>query len=191
METYNDFGKIILLMIKNILKQPKFSGYTYADDFYSDAVHKIIKYLHNFEYTKISRTTGTEVNAFAYISQIIHNSIIHIIIQKNKQQDCIKQYIHDTISDCSINVEEYEINNESTYRKVQKSQEFVIANVTDTLIKELELLEADFVEESSVSIFYPHKYKISFKEYDLIKSFSEKHKKNNINITRAKRTENC
>ena len=44
--SYERFGEIILLMIKNILKKPQFSGYTYRDDFYTDAVYKILKYLH-------------------------------------------------------------------------------------------------------------------------------------------------
>ena len=46
--SYERFGVVILLMIKNILKKPQFSGYTYKDEFYSDAVYKILKYLSNF-----------------------------------------------------------------------------------------------------------------------------------------------
>jgi len=89
---YERFGEIILLMVKNILKSPKFSRYTYFDDFYSDAVFKIIKYLHNFDHTKISVRTNQRVNAFAYISQIIFNSVLFVIISKGKDSKKIDAY---------------------------------------------------------------------------------------------------
>ena len=41
--SYNRFGQIILLMINRIMTKPQFSGYTYKDDFTSDAVFKILK----------------------------------------------------------------------------------------------------------------------------------------------------
>lgn len=86
-DAYNRFGQIILLMVKHILTMPKFSGYSYKDDFYSDAVYKILKYLYNFDHTMISEKTGHPVNAFAYISQIIHNSIIYVINTRKKEQN--------------------------------------------------------------------------------------------------------
>lgn len=86
-DAYNRFGQIILLMVKHILTIPKFSGYSYKDDFYSDAVYKILKYLYNFDHTMISEKTGRPVNAFAYISQIIHNSIIYVINTRKKEQN--------------------------------------------------------------------------------------------------------
>ena len=92
-DSYERFGEIILLMVKKILTKPQFSGYTYKDDFYSDAIYKILKYLHNFDHLKISERTGQTVNAFAYISQIIHNSIIFIINSKNKEKQKIQEYI--------------------------------------------------------------------------------------------------
>ena len=49
-KSYERFGEIILLMIKNILRKPQFSGYTYKDDFYSDAIYKILAYLNNFNH---------------------------------------------------------------------------------------------------------------------------------------------
>lgn len=84
---YNRFGQIILLMVKHILTMPKFSGYSYKDDFYSDSVYKILKYLYNFDHTMISEKTGRPVNAFAYISQIIHNSIIYVINTRKKERN--------------------------------------------------------------------------------------------------------
>jgi len=86
------FGKIIMLMTKNILKKPKFSGYTYKDEFYSDASYKILRYLHNFDHTLTSIRTGDPVNAFAYISQIIHNSIVYIIKKQNKETQKVRSF---------------------------------------------------------------------------------------------------
>lgn len=105
--SYEIFGQIILLMVKNILKKPQFSGYTYKDDFYSDAVYKILKYLHNFDHTKTSLITGFPVNAFAYISQIIHNSILYILNKKKKER---------TVQDRQIDMEHLNHNLELKYK---------------------------------------------------------------------------
>lgn len=85
-ETYNIFASNVLLMIKRILTKPQFSNYTFKDEFYSDATYKIVKYIYNFNHKKISKITGKSVNAFSYITQIIHNSIIYVINQHKKSQ---------------------------------------------------------------------------------------------------------
>lgn len=91
--SYNRFGEIILLMVKKILTRPQFSGYSYKDDFYSDASFKILKYLGNFDHTMISERTGLRVNAFSYITQIIMNSILCIINNRKRENDKIKENI--------------------------------------------------------------------------------------------------
>lgn len=88
-KTYEKFGYIILLIIQNITKQGKFRGYSYQDDFVSDSVYRILKYLDNFDHTKVSQKSGQCVNAFAYISQIIHNSIVFVINKNKAFQDFI------------------------------------------------------------------------------------------------------
>lgn len=89
--SYDRFGSIVLLMIKKILTKSQFSGYTYKDDFYSDATYKILKYLGNFDHKMISKRSGEPVNAFAYLTQIIHNSILFIINAKKKDQENIQK----------------------------------------------------------------------------------------------------
>jgi len=91
--TYERFGEVILLMIRNILKKPQFSGYTFKDDFCSDAIYKILKYLHNFDHTLISKITNVPVNSFAYISQIIHNSVLFVINSKKKESQRLNEYV--------------------------------------------------------------------------------------------------
>lgn len=92
-KNYEKFGFIIMEMVKHILTKPQFRGYTYYDDFMSDSVFKILKYLDNFDHTIISKRSGEPVKAFAYISQIIQNSIIYIITKNKKEQDFIKQQL--------------------------------------------------------------------------------------------------
>lgn len=89
--SYDRFGSIVLLMIKKILTKSQFSGYTYKDDFYSDATYKILKYLGNFDHKMISKRSGEPVNAFAYLTQIIHNSILFIINAKKKDQENVQK----------------------------------------------------------------------------------------------------
>lgn len=88
---YEKFGYIIMEMVRHILTKPQFRGYTYYDDFMSDSVFKILKYLDNFDHKIISKRSGEPVKAFAYISQIIQNSIIYIISKRKKEQDFIRQ----------------------------------------------------------------------------------------------------
>lgn len=88
--SYDEFVKCILIMIKNILTKPQFSGYSYKDDFYSDSTYKILKYINNFDHTLISKITNQPVNAFSYVSQIIHNSIIFVINEHKKYNDMLR-----------------------------------------------------------------------------------------------------
>ena len=94
---YERFGFIIMEMVRHILTKPQFRGYTYYDDFMSDSVFKILKYLDNFDHTIISKRSGEPVKAFAYISQIITNSIIFIISKNKKEQDFIKQQLSEAM----------------------------------------------------------------------------------------------
>lgn len=86
----NRLSSIIDIMVDRILTKPQFSGYTYVDEFHSDVQFKVFKYIDNFDHRKISKRSGDYVNAFAYITQIIHNSIIYVISTNKKAQDRIK-----------------------------------------------------------------------------------------------------
>lgn len=169
-KSYEIFGKIILLMIKNIIKSPKFSGYTYRDDFYSDATHKILKYLHNFDHTLISERTNLPVNAFAYISQYIHNSIIFIIKHKKKEQNNVKKQI--CFEKLNHNLEfNIDSSNESTFefRKNRIEETINLSKIEKSLIDEIEKLHDLIKQSDDVTIIYPADYRISFDEYDKLK----------------------
>lgn len=169
--SYNKFGEIILMMIRRILTKPNFAGYTYKSDFYSDSVYKILKYCHNFDHTKVSEISKREVNAFAYISQIIHNSIIYIINIKNKENQDLKNRIDEEISDNLIFSSLYQKTaNESTYEKEIKNlrPEIELKEITN-LLQQLKDIKEKYPD--GVKILYPHNYIISFDEYNALKPY--------------------
>lgn len=182
--SYERFGVIILLMVKNILKKPQFSGYTYKDDFYSDAVYKILKYLHNFDHTMISERTGTPVNAFAYISQIIHNSILFIINTKKKENDRLKLQVQ--MANLDHNLQLRTIQLVSDHKR--EAEETVITETVDlakidgTLVDEIVKLKDDIEKVDRMTINYPKDYRISFDEYNELKTML----KGKVSIVRKK-----
>jgi len=181
-KTYEHFGDTILLMIRHILTKPNFSGYTYKIEFYSDAVYKILKYLHNFNHDLISKRSGVKVNAFAYISQIIHNSIVFVINSKKREQERIKERISNEIIDKHLNIHDNRREFKSTINsKLEFNQElpkeFKLDLKTSTLYQEIEKIQIK--EKGKIVIYYPSSYKISMDEYNKLKPLLK-----NISIVR-------
>lgn len=171
-KSYERFGQIILLMIKNILKKPQFSGYTYKDDFYSDSVYKILKYLHNFNHKLISERTGAPVNAFAYISQIIHNSILYIINTKKIENNRLKNQIGMEMVKHDLTIKRNDVQTSTYIPETTVVQETIIfKEIKTTLVDEvLKIVKRDdFNDIDEWFIKYPKSYKISFDEYNELK----------------------
>lgn len=101
-ESYNTFGVIIIEMINHILYQSKFSGYSYQDEFISDSTYKILKYLDNFDHTKISKISNQPVNAFSYITQIICNSVVFVINKMKRARENIQNEINLKLSENGV-----------------------------------------------------------------------------------------
>lgn len=169
------FGEIILLMIKAILTKPNFSGYTYKTDFYSDAIYKILRYLHNFDHTLTSKITGQRVNAFAYISQIIFNSVIHIINIKKKERDNIKNQISSKISVNNINLHSNQ-HNMSTYFPEEHNQKIIKEykiSLNDDLVQKIKDISEKNknLEDTKIVIYYPSIKKLTMQDYVDIKPY--------------------
>jgi hypothetical protein len=189
--SYERFGEIILLMVKNILRKPNFSYLPYQDDFYSDAVFKILKYLHNFNHKLISKRSGVEVNAFAYISQIIHNSILFIINTKKKERENLKKIFEIERNNYDFDIKNYGFNDKNFYNIPEKwdSKTKIIKNIyldeiKTSLVDELESHKEDIecINISNIlNIFYPNDYEISFREYEKLKNILKK----NVNLIRS------
>jgi len=174
--SYEKFGEIILLMVKNILKMPNFSGYTFKDEFYSDAIYKILRYMHNFNHTLISKRTGVQVNAFAYISQIIHHSVIYVIMKHKKEQQKIRTYITQEQVMNSANTSEMgwgsSVEPCTGHGKTTITKMFYLEDLQPTeLVDELLKIKYDSANESTdlFEIHYPESYVISLDEYNTVK----------------------
>lgn len=165
-ESHERFGELVLLIIKNILKKPKFSGYTYRDEFFSDSTDKIFRYMKNFNHKLISKITNQPVNAFSYISQYVHNSILFIINTNNAEQEATKNFINKyNNTGENLNVSSYE-SKQNTYNKH--------LNIESNIIKEISLeLENIQTNDYTDIIFTYNNYKISLDEYKEILKIKE------------------
>lgn len=190
-DSYERFGSVILLMIQKILTKPQFSGYTYKDDFYSDAVYKILKYLCNFNHKLISKRTGALVNSFAYISQIIHNSILYILNTKKKELNMMKRQIQIKQLDHNLQLKNYELIDESAYNPnsfneyIPIKETIELKTIDINLKHEIENLKDDIDRVDELIVKYPADYRISFDEYNDIKDLL----KGKVSIIRSKTQE--
>jgi DNA-directed RNA polymerase specialized sigma24 family protein len=83
-----DFVAECMMKMANRLSQKAgFVNYTYREDMVGDALESCLRYIHNFNPAK-------STNAFAYITQIIHNAFIRRI-QKEQKQLYVKMRIVD------------------------------------------------------------------------------------------------
>lgn len=179
-KSHEYFGKLVLLMTKKILTKSNFSGYTWYDEFFSDACFRVFKYLHNFDHTLRSKTTGQEVSAFAYISQIIHNSIVAIIKEKNKDIEQIEALTRDYNTSYGI---ENENITESTYDSVTRElgetyivSENIVEDIADILSK---------TKSKDLRFVYPKGMFLSLSDYDKI---SELLKNRGITVSIVRRS---
>lgn len=89
------FGKMLMLIIRNLAVKPSFAGYTdnWKDEFFSNAIEKTLLYSHNFDENLLSKRTGKKSKAFAYITQICFNAFIAILNDRKKELKIIKDVI--------------------------------------------------------------------------------------------------
>lgn len=89
------FGKMLMLIIRNLAVKPSFAGYTdnWKDEFFSNAIEKTLLYSHNFDENLLSKRTGKMSKAFAYITQICFNAFIAIINERKKEEKLVKDTI--------------------------------------------------------------------------------------------------
>ena len=166
--SHEKFGEIVLLMIKNILRKPNFSGYTWRDDFYSYSTFRVLRYIHNFDHTKLSQRTNLPVNAFSYISQIIHNSIVFIINENNKQQNELEKMSDDESRELNLETSQNGKNKNRITDKIPLIDYFTIfeEDITDSLYDTLK----DFKIYNKTIFYYPKNYLITYEEFDKLKT---------------------
>lgn len=157
--SYERFGKVIMDMISHIMTKAQFRGYSYQDDFTSDAVYKILKYLDNFDHTKISNISGQSVSAFSYITQIIHNAFLFIILKKKKDQEFITEQMIMKRSELGLSVENY--------------NGFLFKEKIEPVTVRLELNENSNLCYECMNIIETHKSKLKDKNYKLTIEYIE------------------
>lgn len=180
--TFEEFGEMITLVIKNMLKKPNFSGYTYRDEFYSDTCYKILKYIKNFNHKMISKRSGQAVSAFAYVTQIVKNSLIFIIEQKKDETEKMKNLVSLESAEKVENV------NISTYEIQKETAELVV--YINEITKDLVTIMKKYLEKTSEQIIFEYnaEYKISLDEYEEITKLSKDYNRNII--VRRRKIEN-
>lgn len=186
-KTFEEFGEMITLVIKNMLKKPNFSGYTYRDEFYSDTCYKILKYIKNFNHRMISKRSGQSVSAFAYVTQIVKNSLIFIIEQKKDETEKMKNLVSLESSEKLENI------NQSTYEKLEEANDLVVH--INEVSKDLVSIMKNYLDKTQDQIIFEYTptYKISLKEYEEIIKLRKEYGRN-IVVTRRKiekQDENC
>lgn len=166
--SHEKFGEIVLLMIKNILRKPNFSSYTWRDDFYSYSTFRVLRYIHNFDHTKLSQRTNLPVNAFSYISQIIHNSIVFIINENNKQQNELEKMSDDESRELNLETSQNGKNKNRITDKIPLIDYFTIfeEDIIDSLYDTLK----DFKIYNKTIFYYPKNYLITYEEFDRLKT---------------------
>lgn len=82
------YGQMVLKLVEKICLKGSFAGYSYRDDFYSNAIQRVLSYsLTNFNPDMISKRSGNRVKAFAYLTSIINNAIVEIINERKAEHN--------------------------------------------------------------------------------------------------------
>ena len=88
------FGEMILKIVIKLAKRGNFAGYTWKEDFYSNALEKILSYaIVNIDLNMISPRTNLPVKVFAYITQIANNAFVEVINKRKEEQTMMMERI--------------------------------------------------------------------------------------------------
>lgn len=168
------FGEMVLQLVKRRATSYNFSGYTYKEEFYSNAIDKIMSYaIRNFDPEYVNPRTGKKSKAFSYLTEIASKAFVAIINEYREEQEEINNLIpYDSLYQNTINRSENKscivedninFNNEYylIYDNKLKCEDTEYENIY-CFLKEKEC--------NNIKVVYPKEYKISLEEYDMIKT---------------------
>ena len=117
----------------------------------------------NFNHNLISKITGQSVNAFSYISQYVHNSILFIINTQKTESEAIQNFINSYNAEISeeSNISKYENNIKEYIKEFTKIKSKLITEIKN----ELDNLHPKLNEYTDFIFIYPSDYKINLEEY--------------------------
>jgi hypothetical protein len=137
----------------------------------------------------ISERTGAAVNAFAYISQIIHNSILFIINSKKKDLENLRKQMAMVADmhfpdnqDSSMVVWEDRSMDHEEHQPTEITETVYLREMEGSLVDELRKLESHIERCKRMDVHYPKDYRISFDEYNELKDLL----KGKVSIVRSK-----
>jgi hypothetical protein len=88
------FGEMVLQIVQRRATSSKFSGYTYRDEFLSNAIEKILSYaLNNFDDQYINPKTGQGSKAFSYVTEIASRAFVAIINEMNEEAAMMNELV--------------------------------------------------------------------------------------------------
>jgi len=102
----DELANMFQLLAKNLLRKGNFSGYTFKDDLYSDAIYDLLKYSHNYNPEK-------GVSAFGYITTIAYQSMVRRIVKEKKYHERKIRLLQNTsVTDIYETIDNEEYDNE-------------------------------------------------------------------------------
>ena len=96
----NYLGECFMKIVNNYGNRNNFSGYTYLEDMKAQALVICIQYAHNFDLSRSS-------NAFAYFTQVVHNSFLQML----KKEKLLQEFKFQMVKESSVNSEDYDYKN--------------------------------------------------------------------------------
>ena len=85
---------MVLQIVQRRATSSKFSGYTYRDEFLSNAIEKILSYaLNNFDDQYINPKTGQGSKAFSYVTEIASRAFVAIINEMNEEAAMMNELV--------------------------------------------------------------------------------------------------
>lgn len=161
-----EFGKMVLLIINNLMKKHCFSGYTenWTEDFKSNAIYKIFRYIHNFDSERISEVTGKKVSSFAYLTQITYMAFLEVINKRKAENELMFKTMI-PLQDVKLDyyTQDKTVNTSEMEHKEQQTEEdsitrLVIGNDELSELSLFEWLKSIREEHPEVEVTYPDNY---------------------------------
>lgn len=144
-------AECLVKIARHLSYKPNFINYTFKEDMIGDALENCLLYIHNF---KPERST----NAFAYITQIMHNAFIRRIQKESKQLYVKMKVIEQADMVGSYGRQQHDSNTyDNTYvTYLQENMGEIIQNFEERKrrkkkLKEKANLDAFFVDETDGS----------------------------------------
>lgn len=169
------FATQCMLIINNLKKRPQFSGYTsnWTEDYVSNSIYKMLKYIHNFDHTRISKITKQPVSPFAYLTQIAKAAFIEVINRRKGEEEHIKETFQYHELDDLIQLSNYKLLPNRTYSdEVNGIMYYNLRKMSidgtkfETLYDLIKFLKDR--GEKKLHIEYPKKYRLTMEEYEQI-----------------------